>query len=109
MRALGIAAAYFFEEREKDRAESPTPAFGARVTPFEQLRDLPTDIISALLDLYGLYRGLIGYLCSSSLFMGPTGFDSKEVGVVSMSGVGKIIRDQIFQILLGESNFALAA
>ena len=41
--------------------------------------------------------------------MGPTGFDSKEVGVVSMSGVGKIIRDQIFQILLGESNFALAA
>ncbi|MFT7153244.1 MAG: hypothetical protein ACI9Z7_000295 [Alteromonas macleodii] len=41
--------------------------------------------------------------------MGPTGFDSDKVGVVSMSGVGMIIRNQVFQILLGESNFALAA
>jgi hypothetical protein len=41
--------------------------------------------------------------------MGPTGFDSSKVGEVSMSGVGKIIRNQIFQIILGESNFALAA
>jgi len=41
--------------------------------------------------------------------MGPTGFDSNKVGVVSMSGVGMIIRNQVFQILLGESNFALAA
>jgi len=41
--------------------------------------------------------------------MGPTGFDSDKVGVVSMSGVGKTIRDQIFQTILGESNFALAA
>lgn len=44
-----------------------------------------------------------------SLFMGPTGFDSSKVGEVSMSGVGMTIRDQTFQILLGESNFALAA
>ena len=95
-------------EKKIERKARP-PLFGEGVTSFDQLRHLPTDIISALLDLYGLYRGLIGYLCSSSLFMGPTGFDSKEVGVVSMSGVGKIIRDQIFQILLGESNFALAA
>jgi len=42
-------------------------------------------------------------------FMGPTGIDSSKVGVVSMSGVGMIIRNQMFQILQGESNFALAA
>jgi len=41
--------------------------------------------------------------------MGPTGIDSSKVGVVSMSGVGMIIRNQMFQILQGESNFALAA
>lgn len=41
--------------------------------------------------------------------MGPTGFDSNKVGVVSMSGVGMIIRNQVFQLLLGENNFALAA
>lgn len=41
--------------------------------------------------------------------MGPTGFDSNKVGEVSMSGVGKTIRKQIFQTIIGENNFALAA
>jgi hypothetical protein len=31
-----------------------------------------------------------------SLFLGPTGFDSSKVGEVSMSGVGKTIREQSF-------------
>ena len=31
-----------------------------------------------------------------SLSMGPTGFDSSKVGEVSMSGVGKTIRNQSF-------------
>jgi hypothetical protein len=42
-------------------------------------------------------------------FMGPTGFDSDTFGEVSMSGVGKIIRDQTFQTTTGEEHFALAA
>jgi|GEM_PF-1296250 len=45
----------------------------------------------------------------SSLFLGPTGFDSSKVGVVSMSGVGMITRNQTFRTTIGESNFALAA
>jgi len=42
-------------------------------------------------------------------FMGPTGFDSNTFGEVSMSGVGKIIRNQTFQTTTGEEHFAMAA
>ncbi len=48
-------------------------------------------------------------LCHVLLFMGPTGFDSSMVGEVSMPGVGKIIRNQVFQTTTGEEHFALAA
>jgi hypothetical protein len=41
--------------------------------------------------------------------MGPTGFDSSMVGEVSMPGVGKIIRNQVFQTTTGEEHFAMAA
>ena len=55
------------------------------------------------------YSGLHFVSFARSFFMGPTGFDSSKVGEVSMSGVGMIIRNQMFQLLQGESNFALAA
>ena len=50
-----------------------------------------------------------GVSLSGSLFPGPTGFDSGQVCVVSMSGDVEYIRENTLQLLLGENNFALAA